>query len=34
MNFAGVPKKCGQNSKVHCLLAIHDFDFIFSFVEG
>jgi hypothetical protein len=34
MNFAGVKKKCGQISKVHYLLAIHDFDLIFSFLEG
>jgi hypothetical protein len=34
MSFVGVTKKCGQNSKVHYLLAIHDFDLIFSFLEG
>jgi len=34
MNFVGVTKKRGQNSKVHYLLAIQDFDFIFSFLES
>jgi hypothetical protein len=35
MSFVGVTKNVGkpQNSKVHYLLAIHDFDFIFSFFE-
>jgi hypothetical protein len=32
MSFAKVTK--WQNSKVHYLLAIHDFDVIFSFSEG
>jgi hypothetical protein len=34
MSFASVTKKCGQNSKVRYILAIHDFDLIFSFLEG
>jgi hypothetical protein len=34
MNFASVTKKCGQNSKVRYLLATHEFDLIFSFLEG
>jgi hypothetical protein len=34
MDFCRCDKKCGQNSKVHYLLAIHDFDLIFSFLEG
>jgi hypothetical protein len=34
MSFANVTKKCEQNSKVHYLLAIHDFDLIFSFLKG
>jgi hypothetical protein len=30
MSFVDVTKKCGQNSKVHYLLVVHDFDlFIF-----
>jgi hypothetical protein len=32
--FCKCDKKCGQNSKVHYLLAIHDFDLIFSLLEG
>jgi hypothetical protein len=34
MSFAGVTKKCGQNSNVNYLLAIHDFDLIFSVLKG
>jgi hypothetical protein len=33
MSFVGVTKKCGQNSKVHYLLTIHDFDLIFLFLK-
>jgi hypothetical protein len=32
--FCRWDKKCEQNSKVHCLLAIHNFDLIFSFLES
>jgi len=32
MSFVG-DKKCGQNSKVHDRLVIHNFYFIFSFME-
>jgi hypothetical protein len=34
MSFADATKKCGKNSKVHYLLAIYDFDLIFSFLKG
>jgi hypothetical protein len=34
MSFANATKKCEQNSKVRYLLAICDFDLIFSFLKG
>jgi hypothetical protein len=34
MSFAGVIKKCGQNSTIIYLLVIQDFDLIFSFLKG
>jgi hypothetical protein len=33
INFLGVTKMW-QNSKIHYLLAIHNFDLIFSFLKG
>jgi hypothetical protein len=33
-DFCKCDKKCGENSKVRYLLAIHDFDLIFSLLEG
>jgi hypothetical protein len=33
MGFVGVTKNVGKNSKVNNLLAIHNFDLIFSFLK-